>query len=238
MESISAVETGSLGPGEWEELYPSPEEWLRANMVASVDGAATLGGRVGDLTGSADQDVLIALRMLADAVLVGAGTVRAEGYGPIDVAPEWADHRREVGLVPVPPLAIVSNSGELDTSASVFTDAEVGPLIVVPETCPRLDVLRAHGEVITAGDRTVDLDAALTGLRERGYRRILCEGGPTLLGDLVAADLLDELCLAVSPMLAGGASGIAPRPESTKQLELASARRDGDYLFLRYRRAG
>lgn len=237
METFSATEFGDLGPKEWAELYPEPGVWLRANMVASVDGAATIGGRVGDLTGSADQAVLIALRMLADAVLVGAGTVRAEGYGPIDVAPKWVAHRRERGLTPVPPLVVVSNSGDLDTSAPVFTETEVGPIVVVPESCSRLDELRAHGEVITAGDHTVDLDVAVAALRERGHRRILCEGGPTLLGDLVAADLLDELCLAVSPTMTGGTSGIAPRPEGVRRLRLAGARRDGDYLFLRYRRA-
>lgn len=234
MDEDLGWQTAALTPREWGECYPSPGTWLRANMVASVDGAATIGGRVGDLTGSADQDVLIALRMLADVVLVGAGTVRAEGYGPIDVDEDWVAHRRDTGLAPVPPLAIVSNSGELDTSAPVFTDAAVGPILIVPENCPRLDELRAHGEVITAGVDSVDLAAALDALRERGCGRVLCEGGPTLLGDLVEADLLDELCLAISPTMVGGVAGVAPRPEGLRGLRLEAVRRSGDYLFLRY----
>lgn len=244
MEPIERLDEDSATPRQWAASYECPRDWVRANMVSSADGAATIAGRVGDLTGSVDQQVLTTLRMMADVVLVGAGTVRAEGYGPIEVDDDWARYRRAEGLDPVPPLAVVSNSGDLDTSAPLFSEAEVGPILVVPENCPRLEELRAHGEVVIAGRDTVDLTAALAALRERGLRRVLCEGGPTLLGDLITAGLLDELCLAISPTLVGETSQIAPRPSDALtrgvgspvpvSLVLTAARQAGDYLFLRY----
>lgn len=202
--------------------------WVMANMVASVDGRAAVDGRTAALSGSADRAVFHLLRSLADIVLVGAGTVRAEGYGPVRAAP-------------YPPVAVVTRSLDLDWSGPLFTEATQRTEVI---TCSTTDPARRQAaaevaEVIVAGEGQVDLSRALAGFQARGRRVVLCEGGPHLLGELVAADLVDELCFTLSPLLAGGpepgllvASPILP----PHRLALASLVEDDGALLLRYLR--
>ena len=213
---------------------------LRANMVASIDGAAALEGRVGALTGPADQLLLRVLRSLSDVLLVGAGTVRAEGYGPVRTHPALRDHRLPDQLA-APRLAVVTRTLDVDLGSPAFTEAPERPLVV---TAAAADPARraAAGEVadvVVAGEGSVDLGVAVDRLRERGLPRILSEGGPQVLGGLFAAGLVDELCLAVSPVVAGGAgSRITAGPALTPPRPLmpaAAYERDG-FLFLRYLR--
>ncbi|WP_232835751.1 dihydrofolate reductase family protein [Actinocorallia populi] len=198
--------------------YRYPEgPWLRANMIASVDGAAARDGLSGGLGNEADRRLFHRLRELADVVLVGAGTVRAEGYGAARV-----------------PLAVVSRTLGFDYSSPLF---EGRTILVTTGRAPGLAEARAHAEVIVAGENSVDHRSALAQLRERGLDKVLCEGGPALLGQLVAEGLLDELCLTVSPvLLGGGAMRVLDGPAVSQELALASVRQDGDHLFLRYRR--
>ncbi|MEO3788324.1 pyrimidine reductase family protein [Actinocorallia sp. B10E7] len=198
--------------------YAYPEDpWLRANMIASVDGAATRGGLSGALGNEADRVLFHKLRGLADVVLVGAGTVRAEGYGPASV-----------------PLAVVSRTLGFDYSSPLFQGRTI---LVTTATAPGLAEARDHAEVIVAGEHSVDHRLALKLLHERGLTKVLCEGGPSLLGQLVGAGLLDELCLTVSPVLLGGSAlRILHGPPAAQELGLASVRQDGEHLFLRYRR--
>ncbi len=200
-----------------EYAYPEGRPWLRANMIASIDGAAAHDGLSGGLANEADKRLFHRLRELSDVVLVGAGTVRSEGYGPAVV-----------------PLAIVSRTLGFDYSSPLF-QGEV--LLITTAKAPGLEEAREHAEVIVAGDHSVDHRTALAELHARGLTRVLCEGGPLLLGELVAADLLDELCLTVSPMLLGGGTmRILNGPAVARELVLAGVRQDGDHLFLRYRR--
>ena len=200
---------------------------VRLNMIASADGGAQLGGVSGGLGGPADAALFRRLRAMADIVLVAAGTLRAEHYGPADV-----------------PIAVVTRSLRLDWSGHFFRDQRARPLIVTVATAPAAELARAAevAEVVLAGERDVDLAQALDALGRRGHANVLAEGGPTLNAELVAAGLLDELCLTLSPALLGGA-GVkrildgTPLPELAR-LELRSLCEEDGFLFLRYRPAG
>lgn len=219
--------------------YPSDGVWLRANMVAGLDGAAQRDERSGGLGSPADQRLFLLLRGLADAVIVGAGTVRAEGYGPVRPHESWGGVRD--GRSPVPPLAIVSRSLTLDFDAPVFTEAAVPTIVLTTAAADpaRLEAARERADVVVAGHDTLDFPAAVRALADRGHRRLLCEGGPGVLAQVVAAGLLDEMCLTLSPLLLGGdARRIldGPPAPAPPDLALAHALQDGDFLFLRYTR--
>jgi riboflavin biosynthesis pyrimidine reductase len=219
--------------------YPQVGTWLRANMISTLDGAAWLDGRSGGLGGPADQVVFSTLRALADVIIVGAGTARTEGYGPVRPAPGWS--RLRTGRTPLPRLAIVSNALRLDLSAPVFTQP-TQPTIVITSAGAPPERRRAAAEVcelIVTGDQSVDLPAALAELARRGCTRALCEGGPKLLAQITAAGLLDELCLTLSPLLtAGDPARIlnGPALPKTEHLHLGHILTEDDFLFLRYSR--
>jgi riboflavin biosynthesis pyrimidine reductase len=190
--------------------------WVLVNMVASVDGATAVQGRSGGLGGPGDRAIFRALRDLADVVLVGAGTVRAERYG----APRKAGQR----------IAVVTRSGNLDYASPLF--ASGAGLVVTAETSPELPV-----ETVRAGAGEVDLAGALAALRQRhGATVVLCEGGPSLNGDLLAADAVDEWCVTLSPLAAGGdASRLARGPVAVDvPLELRHVLTEDGFLFCRY----
>jgi len=211
---------------------------LRVNFVSSVDGAATRDGLSGGLGDPADRRYFELLRRVADVVLVGAGTVRAEGYGPLRVSDASAAWRTANGLTPHPVFAIVSGALDLDPGSRIFAEAPIRPVVV---TTAGHDV-RAFAEVadvVEAGaGELIDAEAAVTALRDRGLARILCEGGPHLFGSPVGAGVVDELCVTVEPTLEAGdarriAAGELPHPRA---LELAHVLRSGSTLLLRYRR--
>ncbi len=189
--------------------YPSPVPptgWVRASMVATVDGsAAGPDGRSESISSPADRAVFTVLRALADVVLVGAGTARAERYRLPVPNPEFTDRRRDAGQAAAPVLALVTVSGSVPDPQSLF--APGAPTLLV--TCAGADVasLRARfgaGRVVVAGERDVDPALAVAQLAGRGLTRVLLEGGPTLLGAAMADGRLDELCLTTTPTLAAG----------------------------------
>jgi riboflavin biosynthesis pyrimidine reductase len=221
-------------------IYAYPRDsWVRANMVASADGAAYVDGRSTGLSSPDDKRIFGVLRALADVILVGAGTARAEEYRPALRRPSLASLRE--GRPQTPPIALVTRSLGLNLASSLFTDTPPDARTIVI-TCAASDAgLRAEtakvADVIVAGEESVDLAAALKELKARAMSRVLCEGGPRLLGDLAAAGLLSELCLSVGPTLAGPGAGrvIAgqPLPARPMTLEHVLAAEDG-FLFLRY----
>lgn len=228
-----------------EYRYPDSvrtRPWLRANMVSTVDGAAYHEGRSQPLSGPADMRLFGVLRGLADAVLVGAETVRREGYRPARARAAFAERRAALGQRPVPAIAVVSASLDLDFSSPLFTDPLVRTVVLTgahasPE---RLRAARATADVAVAGEGTV-VEAArvVAALAERGYRRLLTEGGPRMLAHLVAADVLDELCLTLAPLVtSGGAARIMNGPglETPHRLTLTSVLEEDTYLFTRYQR--
>ncbi|RFS82785.1 pyrimidine reductase family protein [Actinomadura spongiicola] len=219
--------------------YPSDGVWLRANMVASLDGAAQRDERSGGLGNAADRHLFLLLRGLADVVIVGANTVRAEGYGPVLPTDAW-DGIRD-GRAPVPPLAVVSRTLDLDFDAPLFTEARARTIVLATATADpaRLEAARERADVIIAGEDSLDFPAAVAELAARGHRRLLCEGGPGVLAQVVADGLLDELCLTLSPqLLAGHPTRILNGPPLPvpPELTLAQVLRDDDFLFLRYTR--
>jgi len=219
--------------------YP-PGPWLRGNMVASADGAASLGGVSGGLSSAADRQVFFLLRALCDVIVVGAGTVRAEGYGPARPSRLWP-HLRD-GRPATPPVAVVSARLDLDPESRLFAGAAPDARTIVITSASAPQHLRArlarHADVITAGEEAIDLSAAVRALAERGHRRMLTEGGPHLLGQLAAAGLLDELCLTIGPLLAGpGGERILtghPFPAGPLPLTLAHVLEDSGFLLCRY----
>ncbi|MBA2495961.1 MAG: pyrimidine reductase family protein [Acidimicrobiia bacterium] len=233
--------TDLLAPYRVERRPPDGDRcWVMANMVGGLDGSAAVGGRVGALSHGADAELFRLMRAVADVVLVGAETVRREGYGPVRLPEERCRERVERGRAATPPLAIVSRSLRLDWDAEVFTRASAdSPTMIV--TCAAaaradLDRARAAATVVVAGDERVDLADALSQLRAFGHEVVLCEGGPTLLGELAAAGLLDELCLTLSPMMGGDPLPVAITPPGggLTEFELRHTAVDSGTLFLRY----
>lgn len=218
--------------------YPT-EGAIRANMVASVDGAVTLDGRAKGISNDIDWQLFGLQRALADVIVVGAGTARAEGYGPARVRAELAPLRAASGQPPVPRLAIVTRSGDLDPSADFF--GGTSPTLVITRAAlpaGRLAALREVAEVLVCGDQEVDLAEARRQLHELSLRRVLTEGGPHLLGALAASDLLDEIALTVTPVVVGGdARRIVSSPDAHLRTQaLAGALEHEGTLFLHYRR--
>ena len=180
-----------LGPeGDLREVYAAPETpWLRVNMVSTIDGAATgESGLTASINNEPDQRVFRLLRELADCVVVGAGTARTEGYPPLDV-----------------PLVVVSRSGRVPDA---LRDAEPGRVLLA--TCshaPGLDEARAilgEAHVLVLGSHRVDLAQLKQALVDRGFREILCEGGPHLLRDLLDQGVADEVACTFVPRLVSG----------------------------------
>jgi riboflavin-specific deaminase-like protein len=214
--------------------------WLRVNFVSSIDGAATRSGLSGGLSSLADKRVFDVLRRLADAVMVGAGTVRSEGYGPMRLDARSARWREENGLPPHPVFVIVSGALRLDPASRVFTEAPVRPIVLTTTRAPRdsIDAMQRVADVVVCGDDGIDPDVAQRALLERELRQVLCEGGPTLFGSLLAADAVDELCLTISPTLEAGdapriARGALP---DYRRMALEHALLAGESLLLRYTR--
>lgn len=221
---------------------PDDRPWLAVNMVASVDGAIQVDGRSGGLGGPSDLAMFRALREMSDAVLAGAGTMRAEDYGPVVISEEGRARRRSRGQSELPRLVVVSASLRLDPAARLFSDPSQRPIVVTCASAPddARRRLAAVADVLVAGDATVDLSDALRQLRDVGAEVVLCEGGPTLNARLLAEDLVDEWCQTVAPLLATGSElrgtrGTAPGAVRSLRLSRAIADDDG-FLLLRYTR--
>ena len=217
-------------------------------MVASFDGAATLAGRSGGLSGEADREIFAMLRAITDVILVGAGTARAEEYAPVRPESEgvrWAWLRE--GRTPSPPIAVVTGRLDLDLDSPLLTKApgHARTIVITTASAPaaRLEAAARTADVVVAGDKFVDLPATVAALARRGHRHILAEGGPHLLGQITAAGLLDELCLTVSPLLAGPGAGrivqgmLPPDGTPATALALGHVLTDEGYLFCRYVRS-
>ena len=232
------------------------EGWLdsggvRVNFIASADGAATSAGLSRGLQTPGDNQVFAALRDLADVVLVGAATAAAEGYRPSAPGARRRSIRTGYGLAEAPAIAVVSASLELDLTAPLYAGPEAAPtLLITSSAAPvsrRNDIIDLAGgqarlqliEAPASDAGGVDLAAAVTSLRELGYTRILCEGGPRLFAAAVTAGVVDELCLSYSPMLVGPAG---PRivdgpagPAYPVRLGLVGLLEEDGALFARYR---
>jgi riboflavin-specific deaminase-like protein len=240
-----------LGLHERSSGVPAPDgrqrrPYLLLNMVATLDGRATLGGRSGPISDDADRALFHGLRSVVDGVMAGAGTVRAERYGPIVRDPDTRRLRRERGLREQPRACVVSAGLRFPPDLPLLCDpaSEIVFLtpsqVSLPETAARVEYVRARRD-----DGSLDLSAALSELHDRLHvRTLLCEGGPHLNAALLSAGLVDELFLSVAPLLAGEDPASERPPlrilagvdlDPALPLELLSVLELDSRLFLRYR---
>ncbi len=214
---------------------------VRMNFVSSLDGAGTHDGRSSALGNDDDKFVFDTLRLLTDVILVGAGTVRAEGYGGIRLSAADAEWRLKQGMPAQPPVAVVSGRLDLDPGHALFTDAATRPIVLTHAAAPaeRLSALAEVADVLICGENEIDPVAMVLALAVRGLPQILCEGGPQLFGALIEADCVDELCLSLSPVLEGGEAGriSSGTAQISRPMTLLHALPVADMLFLRYARA-
>ncbi|MGA9872919.1 MAG: pyrimidine reductase family protein [Rhodococcus sp. (in: high G+C Gram-positive bacteria)] len=211
---VSRVARGPLGYAELRRLYAYPPRprrpWIRANFVSSIDGAVSADGRSAGLGTPSDKTVFSVLRSLADAVLVGAGTVRTENYGGVRFSDEDQAARRAASMAPIPPVVVVTASADIDPGSRIFTDSEVPPVILTTTAAPertRRDLAAAGARVVESEGDTVSTASILATLDDLGLHRVLCEGGPGLFGRLVADGAVDDLCLTMSPHVVAGDAG-------------------------------
>lgn len=209
-------------------------------MVMTLDGA-TVGpdGLSGSISGAADKRVFMETRRLADVVLVGAGTIRAERYTPMRAKPEWQQARAALGLAPAPQIVVVSGRLDLPWEEPMFSESALPVVVVTTTSMDRAKVERAreHAEVLQVGDQAVDLRVLVGLLHERGQLHINCEGGEALLDALVREDLVDEMDLTISPVLAG--SGYLRDPDRAitppyPRYSLAHQFTDEGFVFCRF----
>ena len=227
-EAVAHLDLGSRAPAE--------RPYVVLNMVATLDGKAVVEGTTRSLGGDADHELFHALRTQVDAILAGAGTVRMERYGRVLRSEALTARRVEAGLDPNPPLVIVSGRLDLPADLPVFQDPEAR-VIIATGAEHELEGVEAQVEYIRTGD---DLPLLLAKLRdEHGIRSVLSEGGPTLNSFMLAAGLVDELFLSLSPQLVGGAHALTivagrelPKPSTA---ELLSLFQSGDELFSRWK---
>ncbi|MEV0697534.1 pyrimidine reductase family protein [Saccharopolyspora sp. NPDC050389] len=246
VEKLWPVDGAQQVDDQLEEFYAYPEQlerpWVRVNFVSSLDGAVTVRGSSRGLSAPIDQRVLGLIRDLSDVVLVGVGTAMVEGYRGVKRNEVRAERRQRLGLSEVPPIALVTARASLPPNSPLLTDTLVPPIVLTCDAAPlsrRTALADAGADVVVAGDERVDLRAVLDALDARGLRRIGCEGGPTLFGNLVDEDLVDELCLTLSPLLASGDAGriaAGAGVEAPRRMHLRSALHAESLLLLRYAR--
>ena len=223
------------------EHAPPGRPYVVANMVASADGRATVGGRSGGLGSPADRALFHQLRTQAEVVLVGTGTLAAERYGRLVRDPALRAKREREGLAADPLACVFTRSGAVPFDVPLFADEHSTIALYGPEGTA-VPECAADVRFTPLGPAALNVGAALRHLRaERGVRSVLCEGGPRLLGALLAAGALDELFLTVSPLLAAGERSaiVAGEPlEPPPALALIWVLEAAEALFLRYRVQG
>lgn len=233
-----------VGDEDLDDLYldlgwpsgPPDRPYLYLDMVASADGAATSAGRTGPLGGEADHLAFPRLREWCDAIVVGASTVRVEDYGPPRPRAEGRRRRAAQGLAEVPRLVVLTATARLDPAARLFADADHRPIVIAPDAADTRH-LEPVADVVTLGEERVDLAAAMRWLREAGYQRALCEGGPHLNAQLFADDLVDELFLTIAPTIVGASHLriVTGTVGDDRPLHLVELREHRGELLLRYR---
>jgi riboflavin biosynthesis pyrimidine reductase len=208
---------------------------LRVNFVVSLDGSITVGGRSAGLGTPGDKRVFDLLRALADVVLVGHGTAKAEGYGPITAGSRVGRLRTSLGRPATAPIAVVSRRASLDPGDRLAVPSTFLVTCAAADTARRAALADAGVTVLVCGDDDVDLPTALDALGDRGHEQVLCEGGPQLLHAALSAGVVDELDLSIAPALVGGEARLlgSALPDVVRP-ELRSLLEEDGVLFARY----
>jgi len=231
----------AVDPLQVQMSYPrgrSDRPWVVGNFVTTIDGAAVVDGGSTAINDEDDKEMFAALRAVPDFILVGAGTVRAENYSPVTLDERRRQARVEARLEPTPHLAVVTRSLDLEPSHRVFGDPEHRVTVLTDHDAPddRFAALSEVADVVRL--KSTEPEDVLHFMRMA--RVVLCEGGPSLMGQLIAAEVVDELALTVAPMLAAGESprmAHGPAPESPLDMRLNRVLHGDRSLFLRYLRA-
>jgi len=221
-----------------QERAPADRPFVFVNMIATADGRAARDGRSAALGEEADLELLLELRAIADAVLIGTGTLRAEGYDRLVRSEERRARRRAAGLGEDPTAVLLSRRFDVPWDAGLFQAPEQPVLVYTGTGAGEAPAVPAPVEVVRL--EVAGLTEMLADLRRRGVRALLCEGGPTLHGALQAAGLVDELFLTIAPLITGDSDEPniveGGRLPDAVDLELVWDERVGSELFLRYRR--
>lgn len=231
------------------EPRPAPVDrpWVMVNMIASVDGATAVNGASGDLGGPADRAVFRAVRASCDWILVASGTATAEGYRSPNPDETVVGRRLDAGRSPTPRLAIVTAGGALDPTIPALADTTAHnehvdnqrTLVITGEAADPERLAALNAEIVRLRMPVPQPDAVLGELHRRGAAVVLCEGGPTWNGRMTEAGLVDELCLSISPILAGGTSSriVADAAQAVPaRMRLSRLLTEGGLLFARYTR--
>lgn len=242
--------SGALTDTDLLRLYAYPDQvspgpglpYVRFNFVTSADGSATSNGLSAGLGNDGDKRIFHLLRRLPDIILVGAGTIRSEGYEGSLVDEEGWAWRTAHRLPEHPALGIISGSLNLDPGSGLFTKSPVRPVIFTSNSAParQLSALSRVADVVVCGADAVEPASLLKALADRSLPRVLCEGGPAVLGALTASDAIDDLCLSISPLLAGGEGpwiSAGQAPAYPVALSLASLLTEESALYIRYVKA-
>lgn len=233
MVDMKDLVTGLIGP-----VLPVGEPECRAVLVTTLAGSTSAGGTSGYLGNDTDTALLLALRAWSDVVLVGASTVRAEDYGGVVIGEAERKARQRRGQQPVPPIAVISSSLDLDPISRFFTEAAAAPIIVTDNTDPsQLAGLQAAGaRILQVG--TLGVRLVVDKLRQEGFARISCEGGASVYAQMIDARAIDVWHHTIDPTLSGTVEKPAVRGghnrPATLTLEHVHADPDST-LFLRYR---
>ncbi|MGI8879555.1 MAG: pyrimidine reductase family protein [Jatrophihabitans sp.] len=245
MRALLPVPGDSVDVHEWYAHDWVAEGGIRANFISSADGAVSADGLSRGLQTDGDNRVFAALRDLADVILVGAGTARAERYGAVSPQGARLAARRRHGLPDELPIAVVSGRLDLDPTSELFTAATANARTIVVTTAAaptdKRAALASVADLLIAGETELDTDVLRAGLSERGLTRVVCEGGPSLFAALVRHGSCDELCLSISPVLVGGGPGRItagpPLDGAPRGLSLVGLIEEDGALFARYRRS-
>jgi riboflavin-specific deaminase-like protein len=219
------------------ERAPEERPYLALNMVSTADGKAAVEGRTRAISSDVDREVFHQLRTQFDAIMVGAGTVRTERYGPITKTPELAEKRRREGSRPDAIAVIVSGSLNVPEDLPLLQDP-ASRVVIMTSSDSELTGVKAQVEYLRATG-PFDMRPLMRQLHsDYGVRSVLCEGGPTVNASLIPYGLVDELFLTIAPSIAGGADALTivagqPLPE-LQALALLFLLRADDELFLRY----
>ncbi|GJM38390.1 MAG: hypothetical protein DHS20C19_17570 [Acidimicrobiales bacterium] len=239
---IDAVDPLEIYPADARPRPPG-RPWLMVNMIASVDGATAVDGVSGGLGGPADKAVFRAVRASCDTVLVASATAIAERYRMPVTSPEVTARRAETGRPPAPGLAVVTASGRIDPTVPAFAerpDDADRPLVITGADADEAALAELDADIVRVGAPTPEPGLVLAALADRGAAVVLAEGGPSFNARLHAADLIDELCLSLSPSLVGGSSSRIlgdANGGDLRHLRLARLLEADGLLFARYLRA-
>jgi riboflavin biosynthesis pyrimidine reductase len=238
VEDMRWLVPGSPSSGDLADAYDWPEaRWVRACMVMGLDGSiAGPDGLSGSISSPTDRAVLAAIRRFADAYLVGAGTVRAERYSAVRTQPEVIERRLAAGQATAPTLAIVSATCRFDWEDMAFTASDNRPVVLTVQGSDPADRAAAARwcEVVVVGEERVEPGAALAALADRGLTRVTCEGGDSLLAEMVRAGALDEVDLTLAPVVAASARPARQGPAVLSGMRLHQLLEDDGFLFARY----